>query len=316
MTDTSQEFFDIVDENDNLLGIIKPRDLVHREMTDWHRVSAVFILNDKIQLLSQQRSIKKDAEPGVWHCFFGGHLKSGEEYKQSAIEEVREEIGLEIPYDELIHLGQGINSENKHHAGMFLYRWNGTSSDLHFNDGEVEQVQWMEIKDYAEMKKTQGTTKFMYNENLIRFLNKSKLIPPHGEVQISESAGGIVINDKGKVAIVSQHGISWSLPKGTVDQGEEILEAAKREITEETGISDLNLIKSLGSFSRSGISRYGNKYSKTIHIFLFKTNQKELHPIDPDNPEAIWLSKEEVVAKLSYSEDREFFNSVIRQIVL
>jgi ADP-ribose pyrophosphatase YjhB (NUDIX family) len=313
MIDTTQELFDIVDEGDNLLGIIKPRNLVHKEMKDWHRTTAIFIINDKVQLLCQQRSFKKDSDPGAWHCFFGGHLKAGEEYKATAIAEVQEEIGLELFSANLIHIGQGINTQNKHHAGMFTYRWNGNISDLNFNDGEVEQVKWMNLEDYAKLKIKDGNKDFTYNELLIQFLNSNKLFPPDQEIETFESAGGVVINPKGQIIVASQ-GTSWSLPKGIVEPGEEILTAAKREIYEETGVSDLELIKPLGKFSRSGISRLGKRYSKTIHIYLFTTTQTELKPIDPHNPEALWIDKENVAGKLTYKEDKAFFESIKKEL--
>ena len=63
-------------------------------------------------------------------------------------------------------------------------------------------------------------------------------------------SGGIIINDKQEIAIVNQNHNSWSLPKGHIDDGETKLEAAIREIYEETGITNPKLIKSLGSFGR------------------------------------------------------------------
>ena len=59
-------------------------------------------------------------------------------------------------------------------------------------------------------------------------------------------AGGIVINALNQVAIVNQNHNSWSLPKGHIDPDESKLETAKREIYEETGITDLRLIKYIG----------------------------------------------------------------------
>jgi ADP-ribose pyrophosphatase YjhB (NUDIX family) len=54
------------------------------------------------------------------------------------------------------------------------------------------------------------------------------------------SAGGIVVNDAGEIALVLQRGrtrrLRWTLPKGRVDAGETIEAAALREIYEETGL--------------------------------------------------------------------------------
>ena len=65
----------------------------------------------------------------------------------------------------------------------------------------------------------------------------------------------MVTNDEGKVLVVSQHGTSWSLPKGHLDPGESSLEAARREIYEESGIRDLDLVRELGTYERFKIGR-------------------------------------------------------------
>ena len=88
-------------------------------------------------------------------------------------------------------------------------------------------------------------------------------------------AGGIVINNKQEVAIVNQNHDSYSLPKGHVDKGESYLEAAKREIYEETGIENLQYIKELGSYSRYKIGLDGKddlSELKIIYIYLFISN--------------------------------------------
>jgi ADP-ribose pyrophosphatase YjhB (NUDIX family) len=126
----------------------------------------------------------------------------------------------------------------------------------------------------------------------------------------TESAGGVVTNRRGKVLVVSQYGTSWSLPKGHLETGEDPLQAARREILEEAGVEELELIMVLGSYSRYKLSATGGEDRselKTIHLFLFKTSQEALRPIDPDNPEARWIDKTKVAELLSHPEDREFY---------
>jgi len=131
----------------------------------------------------------------------------------------------------------------------------------------------------------------------------------------TQSAGGVVVNTKGQVLVVNQRGITWSLPKGHVDPGEDILTAAKREVYEESGVSDITLIKKLGIIERESMSTDGTeKEQKTIHIFLFSTNQMDLQPQDPHNPEAKWVKKEDVTNILSNPKDREFYKSIIDHI--
>ncbi len=133
------------------------------------------------------------------------------------------------------------------------------------------------------------------------------------------SAGGIVINPQGQVLLISQHGIDWTLPKGHVDKGESLLEAAEREIYEESGVAGLELVKELGSYQRYKIGKHGEDDKsefKTIHMFLFKTDNcdGQLCPIDPDNPAAKWVNLDEVGDKITILQDKEFFLSALDTI--
>jgi len=127
------------------------------------------------------------------------------------------------------------------------------------------------------------------------------------------SAGGVVLNGDGKVLVVSQHGTSWSLPKGHIEEGEDALTAARREIYEESGVRDLELVAELGSYSRPRIGKDGDEDAselKTIHFFMFRTSQTELSPVDAENPEATWVEANKVAEMLTHRKDKEFFHSV------
>ena len=130
------------------------------------------------------------------------------------------------------------------------------------------------------------------------------------KTKYTQCAGGIVSNNNKDVAIVNQNHDSWSLPKGHSDKGELILDAARREIYEETGIKDVRLIKSLGNYGRYRIGLNGKDDKsefKTIHIFLFLSNQKKLVPVDPNNPEAKWVPYNKVENLLTHPDDKKFF---------
>jgi ADP-ribose pyrophosphatase YjhB (NUDIX family) len=126
----------------------------------------------------------------------------------------------------------------------------------------------------------------------------------------THSAGGVVVNSEGDVLVVSQHGTSWSLPKGHIDPGEDALVAAKREIYEESGIRGLEFVRELGTYERHKIGVDGGddrSELKVITMFLFRTSEKSLKPVDPDNPEARWVEKSKVALLLTHEKDKEFF---------
>jgi len=123
----------------------------------------------------------------------------------------------------------------------------------------------------------------------------------------------VVTNGEGKVLVVSQHGTSWSLPKGHIDPGEDALVAAKREIYEESGIRDLEFVRELGSYERHKIGVDGGddrSELKVITMFLFRTSETFLKPVDADNPEAKWVERTKVAVLLTHEKDKEFFQGV------
>ncbi len=138
-----------------------------------------------------------------------------------------------------------------------------------------------------------------------------------GSIKQTTSAGGVVLNQKGQVLVVNQKGISWSLPKGHIENGEDPIDTAQREIREESGIAKLELIKNLGSYNRYRIGKNGGENKtelKTIIMYLFRTEENNLKPIDQENPEARWIKKEQVAELLTHSRDKEFFLQIKKEI--
>ncbi len=128
----------------------------------------------------------------------------------------------------------------------------------------------------------------------------------------TESAGGIILNLNGEICLVNQQHYSWSLPKGHVESGETILDTAKREITEETGLTKLTLLTYLGHYSRFKTHQDGSDNPdefKTMYLFLYITPEVTLSPQDPDNPIAEWLSIPDAIKRLTHPKDQSFLES-------
>src|SRR5262245_27842217 len=88
----SEEFFDVVDAEDRVIGRESRKEVHRRGLL--HRAVHVLVFNSRGQVFLQKRSLNKDTFPGAWDSSASGHLCSGEEYDVCAVRELREEIGL------------------------------------------------------------------------------------------------------------------------------------------------------------------------------------------------------------------------------
>lgn len=144
----ADELFFVVDENDRPLEPL-PRRLVHGHGV-WHRTAHVWVVNDKNQVLCQQRSFDKELLPGMWELFFGGHLHPDETYAQTAMRELQEELGIKLEPHQFkqwnINKYLDASGYNNEFQAVFVVRWNGSVNDLYFSDNEVEQADWKQIE--------------------------------------------------------------------------------------------------------------------------------------------------------------------------
>ena len=128
------------------------------------------------------------------------------------------------------------------------------------------------------------------------------------------SAGGIILREvEGQLKIaLAQHARrtnSWVLPKGHVEEGETIEQTALREIYEETGLDNVQLITHLGTIMRESLKSNGDVEEKTIHFFLAyaPVTSHSQPPTDPRFVEVSWFSPQEALKLLPYESERAFF---------
>ena len=127
------------------------------------------------------------------------------------------------------------------------------------------------------------------------------------------SVKGIVIDDQSRILLARESDGTWDMLGGGLDHGEDPIVCLKREIQEESGLTELMMHTYLGSFSRLAPDPDDEEKQeyKTLHFFLFSTTQLELAPEDVDNPEARWVKKEEVEKYLWHPEDKRFYREVV-----
>lgn len=137
----------------------------------------------------------------------------------------------------------------------------------------------------------------------------------------TRSAGGVVIGESGMIAMI-QHKDgdgSWMFPKGHVEAAEKDEDAARREIKEETGLTDLEYLDDLGEYLRPRVAKDGSDdlhEMKTIHMFLFAA-PKGAAPYPAHQEEigaAEWVSFQKVGIMLGNKTDRFWFSSIAERV--
>jgi len=128
------------------------------------------------------------------------------------------------------------------------------------------------------------------------------------------AAGGIVVDHGAtppRVLLVHRPRYDdWSFPKGKLDPGETIEEAALREVLEETGIQ-CKIVRKIESLQRYTYqTNKGRRRPKVVHYFLMDPLSDEVRVPGAEVDRAEWLDFETARRKLSYKRDRELLKSL------
>jgi 8-oxo-dGTP pyrophosphatase MutT (NUDIX family) len=132
--------------------------------------------------------------------------------------------------------------------------------------------------------------------------------PPRGSQAREFSAGGVVVRDGQVVVIVPTRRAAdgsrvLALPKGHVDPGETPIEAARREVREETGIL-AEAVTELGE-SRYWYRRDGRTIGKRVTFFLFDYVEGDTEDHDDEVEEVRWIALQDAKTALTHTAERE-----------
>lgn len=127
--------------------------------------------------------------------------------------------------------------------------------------------------------------------------------------RIIEAAGGLVSNSNSDILFIKRLG-KWDLPKGKMEKGESREESAVREIEEETGLKNVELVKFINTTYHIYIERNGDKVLKCTHWFEMNFNGEDTSKpqIEEGITEVAWKNTSQI--------EQEVFPSTFKNIKL
>jgi bis(5'-nucleosidyl)-tetraphosphatase len=121
------------------------------------------------------------------------------------------------------------------------------------------------------------------------------------------SAGAIVFRKiRGKVyyLLLQYRSDYWGFSKGNIEKGEKVEETVKREVREETGLTDIEFIDGFKVTQQYVYTREGQKVFKTVSYLLARASTKDVK-VSWEHAGYTWLPYEEALEKTTYPGDKE-----------
>ena len=169
------ELIDIVNENNEFTGQIEEREIAY-EKGLWRRTVSCWIMNEKGEILLQKRSSNKKKNPNKW-AKTGGQVDSGESVENAIFREVKEELGIEIPKEQIkiIEIRKS-DDKNKRFAYNFIFVVNYKKEEYILQKEEVSEVKYFTIEDMEIAKKNNDINYTFCNWNEEVFYREMNLL--------------------------------------------------------------------------------------------------------------------------------------------
>ena len=136
-------------------------------------------------------------------------------------------------------------------------------------------------------------------------------------MQPKEMSYGFVVvyhaEDGDRFLVVRQHA-NWSLPKGHIEEGEDPLTCARRELFEETGITDIEIVPNISFYEEYMFDRNGVATKKENIYFLCFVKHEDTRPQEGEILECRFVSYEEAMDLFVFENPKRILAEAIKAL--
>ena len=97
----------------------------------------------------------------------------------------------------------------------------------------------------------------------------------------------------------------WGFAKGWIEAGENELQTALREVGEETGLFEIEIISGFQEKTHFWKTIEGKKVYKEVTWFLGKVKDKINGKVSSEHEELVWLPYPEALQTVTYKQEKE-----------
>lgn len=165
-----EEMIDVLDENGIKTGQIASRNEVHKKGL-WHRCIVVAIINEKNEILLQQRSADKEKNANMWDISVAGHISTGQDSLAAATREINEEVSVNLGFNVEVKEFRFMYSYRKQekfsndmienqYYDFFILRQNGLNAkSIRFQESEVQATKFVSISELNQLREQNQVVK-------------------------------------------------------------------------------------------------------------------------------------------------------------
>jgi len=134
-------------------------------------------------------------------------------------------------------------------------------------------------------------------------------------IEKESSVGVILFNPAKKVLVVFKKWTKiWEFPQGKIEPGENLMEALKREVEEETGIRNFRIIENFHKRTFYRFRRKGSIIEKTVDYFLGTTREKV--NLSEEHKQYKWCTANEAYGLFKHQNHKDVLKAAVQKMLL